>query len=226
MTDRRPGSDDETDEHPAYTWPPNPPPQAPPQQPGPGGPGHHRADQQVRPQQQWPQQWPQQQWPQQQWPQQQWPGTWQQPGWSRGPRYGTSGLAIAGALALIVVGVLLAIVFGAALVAFDVFARLGPDLGVDIAARVETVRLIIIAILVAALVQVVAGIAALAHREWGRVLGTVFAALGTLAGVFAVAGAMAVPTPEAIFFAASFAGAYALALFGLIAGSAHFKRRY
>ncbi len=72
----------------------------------------------------------------------------------------------------------------------------------------------------------VAGIGVLAHREWARIIGIVTAVLGTLVGALAVIRVIAEPHPAALVFALALFGGYALALFGLIAGAAQFRRYY
>lgn len=208
---------------PAYGAPPGPPPQH----------GAWQAPQ--APQQQWPQQqWQQPQqpgpWqaPQQSWQQQRPsgpPGQWPQQGYWPGPRYGSSGLAIAGAVSLIVLGVLFTFVFGLMLLLFDAVAEFDGELSLT-RAEAQAVKIIVGGIVVVAILQVIAGIGALAHREWARIIGIVIAVLGTLLGALAVIGVLVDPDPFGLVIALFFVGGYALALFGLIAGSVHFRRHY
>lgn len=231
MADERDRSDEDTDEHPivgfgqqpahehqaagqpAQRQPPQPPQWQPPQPPP------------------WPQAQPER--PSQQQPPNDWhraaPGpsgqwTQQQPYWQF-PRYGSSGLAISGAIALIVLGVLLAIIFVFALLVFDAIAAFDAALQLN-RAEADALKVVIGGVLVVALVQVIAGIGVLAHREWARIMGIVTAVLGTLVGALAVIAVMAEPDPPALVFALALLSGYALALFGLIAGAAQFRRYY
>lgn len=231
MADWRDRSDEDTDEHPivgfgqagqpAQWQPPQPaqwqPPQPPQWQP-PQPPQWPQATPERASQQQPPHDWqgaapgPSGQWSQ------------QQPYWHV-PRYGSSGLAISGAIALIVLGVLLAIIFAFALLVFDAIAGFDAALQLN-RAEADAVKVIIGAVLVVALVQVIAGIGVLAHREWARIIGIVTAVLGTLVGALGVIGVIAEPDPPALVFALALLGGYALALFGLIAGAVQFRRYY
>lgn len=80
---------------------------------------------------------------------------------------------------------------------------------------------------VVGVLHVVAGAFVWAHRAWARYLGLIFAALGTLLGLFLVAGAVGRPgtnQPFALEIALLVLVPYVITLAGLILGGAHFRR--
>ena len=188
-------------------WQPPPPP------PGPGWTGTPTA---------WPG-GPQQ--PQAQWPGQT-PGYWQGP-----PQYVNSTLAIVGAVALLVMGVLLGLL-GVALLAFaaggeQLVEELDPTLdgfGGAIAAVIMVAAVVLILLTV---LHFVSAVGVFAHKGWARwaaittaIVGIVFGLLGLLGQVDAGLSAADLVVPLI------WTAVYGFVVVAMALGSEHFSPRY
>jgi hypothetical protein len=145
-----------------------------------------------------------------------WPAGWQ-------PPYDTSALAILSATLLLVIGLIGAIGLGLLLAVWDLVARLSLDTLVPIES-VESARVVLVALLIAALAQVVAAIGVFAHRSWGRWLGLAISVPAIVAGTLAVIAALDASLRAQASAAGVFLALYALCFFGLVAGNSHFRR--
>jgi hypothetical protein len=82
-------------------------------------------------------------------------------------------------------------------------------------------------VVVVGLLHIAAGAFVWAHRAWARYLGLVLAAVGTLLGLYLLVSSLLpsdVNRPLAVELSLILLVPYAIALVGLIAGGAHFRR--
>jgi hypothetical protein len=153
-------------------------------------------------------------------------GGWQAPptGWQTQPARGGSGWAVAGAIALISLGSLMALLFGLTFLALDQVVELDPQMGIT-PDMIEAVRVVMGIIVVIAVLQVVGGAGSLARWQWARVIGILSGILGLLMGLLLLLGVMATFDPMALVIALVVTAGYALGVLGLLMGGAHFQRR-
>jgi hypothetical protein len=155
---------------------------------------------------------------------QQWqPPGQQAPGWQPQPSRGGSGWAVAGAVALISLGSLMALIFGLTFLALDQVFELDPQLGIGPEA-IDAVRVVLGVIVVIAVLQVVGGAGSLARWQWARVIGILSGILGLLMGLLLLLGVMAAFDLIALVISIVITAGYALGVVGLLMGGAHFQR--
>jgi hypothetical protein len=148
-----------------------------------------------------------------------WPAGWDQ----RPPPYDTSALAVLAATTLLVVGIIGAIVFGFALAIWDAVARL--SLGTLIQLQtVESTRIVLITLLIAAIVQTVAAIGVFAHRGWARLVSIAISVPGTVVGTLMLVAATSRGLMLESWLGGLLLAAFGFSFFGLIAGNSHFRR--
>jgi len=154
--------------------------------------------------------------------------SWQPPGqqgWQTQQRPERPGWAVAGAIALISLGSLMALFFGLIFLGLEEIVELDPQLTMT-PAMIDFTRLVLGAIVVIAVLQVVGGVGSLARWQWARVVGILSGVLGLLLGVLLLLGVAAAPDPIALVIAVVLTAGYALGVIGLVLGGAHFRRGY
>lgn len=149
--------------------------------------------------------------------------------------YGTSALVVIGAIVLLIFGVLF-LLFGAFAIAAgglieQALLEVGPvpELeGISARAIRDIVLVLGVIVLVIGLLKMISGIGIFLHKQWARVIGILLAGLFTLLGVLSIVASLDARTAGGsdLTFAVVITVAYAGALFALIAGGDHFRRRY
>jgi hypothetical protein len=170
-------------------------------------------------------------------PQQQQQAWGQQPTyWNAGaaPEYGykTSILAVIAGIVLLLYG-LLATLAGIGLIAVSNFAGSFTDsLGSSLADAVtKSIVIVGAVVLIIGILHLLSALGVWLHKSWGRILGILFAILGTLFGLAAVAGAAqkntgvsTTTTGNSMVVALVFLISYAFVLVVLIIAGGHFRK--
>ncbi len=137
--------------------------------------------------------------------------------------YDTSAMAVLAATTLLVFGIVGAIAFAFGLAIWDAVARL--TLGTLIQLQtVESTRVVLIALLVLAVVQVVAAIGVFAHRRWARLISIGICVPWTMAATLLLAAATSRGLLLETWLGGVLLAAFGFSFFGLIAGNSHFRR--
>jgi hypothetical protein len=148
------------------------------------------------------------------------------------PDYGSSGMALLGAVVLIVMGALVGIislfVLLIGLAGRELLELADPALGDFGPGFMTAIVVIAVIFIIVAVLHFVAGIGVLAHRTWARWLGIVIGVLGLVLGILAILGSVGDPTMAAgdWLVPVAWTVAYVLALVGLAGGGRQFERRY
>lgn len=137
--------------------------------------------------------------------------------------HGSSGLAIFAALTLLILGIAGTIIFGVLLVLFDTVARLSFGVLVSLA-TVESTRIVLLTLLIAAVAHIVAAVGVFAHSSWARLVGLALSVPATIAGTLLLVGAASRGLRGEALIGGALVFAYALVFIGLIAGNSHFRR--
>lgn len=152
--------------------------------------------------------------------------------WTGSPQYGTSALAVIGAVALLIIGGLLTVI-SALVIAVGaggtaLLEEIDPSL-IGLGGAIATAIVVVFGILlVLGILHIVAAIGVFVHKSWARWTGVVLAVLGLMLGLLMLLGSTNAPTATSgdLIVVIVWLVAYGAALIGLVAGGEHFQPRY